>query len=529
MTSRLRLAAIALSSAAFLNCAMAEDFKYSEWTIAQAQKAFGDGTLTSEALVEAYLARIGTYSSSYGVFTSMNPTALDDARAVDKRRAAGEKLGPLAGIPIAVKESMDVAGLPSTAGWAPLSKKAGGVDLIPPRDAPIIARLRAAGAIILGKTNIPAFSGDGTRADSSWMGPTYNAFDRKLAPGASSSGSATAVSGNLAMLATAEETGGSIQDPSGAQGIVGIRPTFALVPNVGVAPVGGSTRDVMGPFARTVRDAALMLDVMAGYDAEDPKTVAAMGRVPKGGYESGLKVDALKGKRIGLYGPGWRAQALTPDTQKLYDSAIADLTKQGAVAVDDPFAGSTFASLTPQTGRYDDRGQESVAYDFEKYLNRFGDKAPIHSLATMKAVIGKTPFDEGQPLARWSKNPVAAAALADPDAPPDFSQFRAVREGFLDVFDAVMDEKNLDALVFPQMAEETPALDGKGKIRATTVSEIDIMGLPAVIVPGGYYPDGAPFALIFVGRMWSEADVIGMAYAYEQATKHRHGPELAAK
>src|SRR6185312_8828283 len=110
-----------------------------------------------------------------------------------------------------------------------------------------VARLRAAGAVIIGKTNIPAFSGDGTRADSSWMGPTYNAVDRKLAPGASSSGSGTAVSGNLAMLAMAEETGGSIQDPAGAQAIVGIHPTFALVPNVGVAPVGGSTRDVMGP------------------------------------------------------------------------------------------------------------------------------------------------------------------------------------------------------------------------------------------------------------------------------------------
>src|SRR5262249_11472155 len=150
-----------------------------------------------------------------------------------------------------------------TLAWARLSSKAGGVDMIATRDAPLVGRLRDAGAIILGKTNIPPFSGDGSRADRSWKGRTFNAFDRTLAPGASSTGVATAVSANFALAGIAEETGSSIQNPAAAQGIVGIRPTFGLTPNAGVAPVAGSTRDVLGPHARSVTDAALILDAIA--------------------------------------------------------------------------------------------------------------------------------------------------------------------------------------------------------------------------------------------------------------------------
>ena len=135
----------------------------------------------------------------------------------------------------------------------------------------MVARLKAAGAIILGKTNIPAFSHDGARANTSWDGPTFNAVDRAIAPGASSSGTATAISGSFAVVGLAEETGGSIQNPASAQSLVGVKPTFGLVPNTGVAPLAGSTRDVVGPHARTVKDAALLLDVLAGYTPEDPE------------------------------------------------------------------------------------------------------------------------------------------------------------------------------------------------------------------------------------------------------------------
>jgi Asp-tRNA(Asn)/Glu-tRNA(Gln) amidotransferase A subunit family amidase len=173
--------------------------------------------------------------------------ALTDAKAIDARRVAGEALGPLAGVPVVVKEAMDFVSLPSTAGWAQLYSGTGGIDLMPERDAPVVSRRKAAGAIILGKTNIPAFSHDGARANSSWNGPTYNAVNRAIAPGANSSGTATAIAAGFAVVGLAEETGGSIQNPAAAQSLVSVKPTFALVPNVGVArlpvrPVMSSAR-----------------------------------------------------------------------------------------------------------------------------------------------------------------------------------------------------------------------------------------------------------------------------------------------
>src|SRR5690606_38771576 len=231
-------------------------------------------------VVKAYLDRIKLYDPSYNAFTTMNTKALEQAKELDKRRAKGEKLGKLAGIPVVIKEGVDMAGFPQTMGWDKLSPESGGLAFIPEKDATIVARLKAADAIILGRTNMPAFASDGARATSSWDGDTYNVVNKKLVPGASSSGTAAAVSGNMAVLGVAEETGGSIQNPAGAQALVGVKTTFGLVPTSGVVPLRGSTHDVLGPNVRTVRDAAVMLDVIAGYSYEDPKTVASIGNMP---------------------------------------------------------------------------------------------------------------------------------------------------------------------------------------------------------------------------------------------------------
>jgi Asp-tRNA(Asn)/Glu-tRNA(Gln) amidotransferase A subunit family amidase len=273
-----------------------------ELTIAQLQDGYARGRFTAEAVARPHLARTERYEPAYNAFMFLNPAAIDDARRIDAHRAAGEALGPLAGVPVVVKEAIDFVGLPSTIGWAPLSSKAGGVDLLPERDAPVVARLCAGGAVILGKTNIPAFSHDGARANSSWDGPTFNAVDRSIVPGASSSGTATAVAASFAVVGLAEETGGSIQNPAAAQSLVGVKPTFGLVPNTGVAPLAGSTRDVVGPHARNALDAAILLDVLAGYTVEDPKTVPSIGRVPAGGYAAALRADALAGARLGHMG-----------------------------------------------------------------------------------------------------------------------------------------------------------------------------------------------------------------------------------
>jgi amidase len=500
-----------------------------ELTLEQAQAAFADGSVTSEALTQAFLDRIAILNPRYNAYIFMNPDAIADARAIDRRRAAGESLGPLAGIPVAVKDTMDMVGFPTTAGWWLLYSKKGGVDLMPDKDSPVVARLRAAGAVILGKTNVPVLSHTGSHANDSWAGPTYNAAGRGFLPGGSSAGTATAVAASMAVLGLAEETGGSIQNPASAQGLVGIKPTFALVPTAGVMPLSG-LRDVVGPIARCVRDAALTLDVLAGYTAEDPKTVASIGHRPKGGYASKLHSDALRDKRIGTYGPGWRDQPLSPEAARLYSRSKSELLAQGAVLLEDPFLGSGFAQLrrpTPPLPEYDGRGLESLPYDLQKYLERLGPGAALRSFGDFAAATAKEDaFGPAGVLSFMPNVPQFTQCLAHPARPPDQSEFIALRETHLEIIDAVFERERLDALVFPQMRDELPSLFGKKTIPETTVSEINIAGLPGVTVPAGYYGSGAPFCLIFVGPQWSEADLLAYAHAYECATQHRRAPVL---
>jgi Asp-tRNA(Asn)/Glu-tRNA(Gln) amidotransferase A subunit family amidase len=501
-----------------------------EMTLEDAAAAFARG-VTSEALTEAFLARVNTYNSRYNAIVIMNPTALDDAREIDRRRAAGEVLGPLAGVPVVIKDPMDMAGLPTTAGWHFLSAKAGGVDLIPETDAPVVARMRAAGCVILGKTNVPVLSATGTHASNSWAGPTINAAAPDRMPGGSTAGTATAVAASMAVLGLAEETGGSIQNPASAQALVGIKPTFGLVPNAGVVPLAGSTRDVVGPIARCVRDAALTLDVLAGYCAEDPKTVAGIGKRPKGGYTGKLSATALSGKRIGLYGPGWRDRGLSEECTALYKRAVEELLTRGAVLVDDPFADSGFADLAKPISEeyyFDARGMECCPYDMELYLRRLGPSAAIKSFQALAELTkAEDPYAPGGALGYMAYLPETEFSKQNPTLPPPLKDFLEAREAYLDLIDIVFAEHGLDALVYPQMRNELPFLHSDDVINETTVSEINIAGVPVVTVPAGYYASGAPFNLVFVGKLWSEVDLLALAYDYEQATKHRKAPALS--
>ncbi len=501
-----------------------------ELTVEQVQQGFNSGAFTSESLTQAYLDRIAMFNPSYNAIVFLNPDALEDARAVDRRRAAGEELGPLAGVPVVVKDAMDMRGFPTTGGWKLLHSKTGGVDLFPATDSPVVARMRAADTVILGKTNIPILSHTGSHANDSWAGPTYNAAGREFLPGGSSAGTATAVAASMAVLGLAEETGGSIQNPASAQGLVGIKPTFALVPNAGVMPLS-SLRDVVGPIARCVRDAALCLDALAGFTMEDPKTVASIGRKPEGGYTSRLSPDALRGKRIGLYGAGWRNLPLSEEAQTLYARVQEELKSQGAILVEDPFAGSGFADLRMPTvpgAEFDARGLESIPYDLTKYLERLGPNAALKTFAAFaEATAAEDAFAPTGVLSYMPRLPAFAPSLADPARPPDMSAFIALRETYLSIFNAVWAKHKLDALIFPQMRSELGPLHGTDIIHETTVSEINIAGLPGVTVPAGFYKSGSPFNLIIVGPQWSEADLLGVAFAYEQATRHRKPPKLS--
>jgi len=289
-------------------------------------------------------------------------------------------------------------------------------------------------------------------------------------------------------------------------------------------------RDLVGPIARNVRDAALCLDVLAGYTAEDPKTLAGVGMKPPLGYTAKLRKDALTGARVGLYGPGWRDQPLSTETQNLYDRAVEELKAQGAVVIEDPFLGSGFAALRKTTSplpNFDARGMESVPYDLQKYLERLGPDAAIKSFKEFaEATASESAFGPDGVLSFMHNLPQFVASLAAPTVPPDLSDFIALKERYLQIFDQVFKRERLDALVFPQMREELPLIKTGQTIQETTVGEINIAGLPGVTVPAGYYRSGAPFGLIFVGRLWSEADLLAYAYAYESSTQHRKIPVL---
>ncbi len=500
-----------------------------EITIEAARAALAAGSLTAEALTRASLERIAKYNPRYNAIIIQNPDALADARAMDRRRAADEALGAFAGIPVVVKDTIDMSGLPTTSGWRLLHSKTGGVDLLPATDAPVVARLRAAGAIILGKTNVPILSHSGTHASDSWAGPTYNAAGRDFMPGGSSAGTATAVAASFAVVGLGEETGGSIQNPASAQGLVGVKPTYGLVPTAGVMPLSG-LRDVVGPIARTVRDAALTLDVLAGYSPEDPRSSAGIGRKPHGGFAAQLGRETLRGKRLGTFGPGWRDAPLSAETLELYARAKQELAARGAGLVEDPLNGSGFAAIrqcTPPLADYDARGEESAPYDLQKYFERLGSRSAITSFAQFAAATAQeNSFSPGGVLHYLSHLPDFPPCLAAPTTPPAQRQFVAAKEAYLRIIDAVFARERLDALVFPQMRSEVPALHGGEEIAATTVSEINIAGLPGVTVPAGFYRSGAPFCLIFVGRLWSEADLLAYAHDYERATQHRRPPQL---
>lgn len=476
------------------------------FTVTETLKALETGKYTSVELVEAFLKRIDTYEPYYNAFTQMNPDALADAAASDERRKKSRKdVDPLEGVPIVIKDSLDVKEMPTTSGWPLTSPITGGISLIPQTDAPVVKRLRDAGAIFIGKTNLPILAGSGNNANNSAYGPTYNALNQEWAPGGSSTGSATSVAGGFAVAGMAEETGGSIQNPASAQSLYAVKPTFGLVPNTGNFPLAGWTRDVLGPLAKSVEDAALMLDVLAGYTPEDPKTEGAV--VPDGGYTSAFSTHAFEGKRIGLYGPGWRVgdnSELSPETAELYAKAVDKLEAQGATVVEDPFAGSGFAALRTAGGASGTAGNN---WAIEQYLKRLGPSAAVHSIEELNAWADANGFENDTRINNM---------LGDVSVEPDWSPFLENRDNYLEIFNQVMEEHDLDALVFPQQVREVGPIFG-GSVSASTVSEINIAQLPGVVVPDGAYDSGKPFNLIFVDKQWSEAELLGYAYDFADA------------
>ena len=495
-------------------------FDLEEVTIAELQQRMSKGTDTARSLAAKYLARIESIDRGGPGLRSVleiNPDALADADRLDAERTTGRPRGPLHGIPILIKDNIATTG--------PMLTTAGSLALAgapAPRDAFIVARLRAAGAIILGKTNLSEWANFRDRHSSSgWSargGQVKNPYALDRSPSGSSSGSGVAAAANLAAAAIGTETDGSIVSPSNVNGLVGIKPTHGLLSRTGIVPIS-PTQDTPGPMARTVADAAALLGAMVGSDREDAATADSEARGRRD-YSASLDAGGLRGARIGVVRN--KFFGYSPAADRLAETAIADLKRQGAIVID--------PADIPTLGKFEEDEFAVLQYEFgpalKQYLDWIGPGAPVRALEEVIA------FNDGhavQELPYFGQDLLAMSAKKGPLTSDDYRRrlARYQKTAGADGIDAVMTRFNLDALVAPTggpawlidlvNGDRFPA-DESAPSSVTSAA-----GYPQITVPMGSYR-GLPVGLSFFGRAWSEPTLITLAYAYEQATRHRKPP-----
>ncbi|MFL0556986.1 amidase family protein [Paenibacillus barengoltzii] len=477
-----------------------------EATISELQLAMEQGKITSKQLVQMYLDRIDKYDDqgiSLQAVLSVNPDALSIAEALDQERAEKGPRGPLHGIPILVKDNFDTADMPTTAGCLCLKES------IPSQDADQIAKLKEAGAIILGKTNLHEFA-FGITTSSSLGGQTKNPYALDHYPGGSSGGTGAAIAANFAAAGLGTDTGGSIRIPSSFNSLVGIRPTIGLSSRDGIIPLA-LTQDVGGPIARTVEDAAILLDATVGYDPDDIATAYSVGRIPAS-YTDFLDVNGLKGARIGV------ATELFPennDQEKavtgVVSNAVKELEALGATVVNIKIPNLEEIMKYPSLSGYE------FKFQLNDYLEELGDKAPYHSLAE---IIASGEYDKSQEQSMKARE---ARETLDTQEYKDIVLKRTslTRDSLL----KVMADYKLDAIVYPT-STQPPALIGEGQSSGNNNRLSPFSGFPAITVPAGFTKDGLPVGIEFLGRAFDEGTLIKLAYSYEQGTHHRHAPAL---
>lgn len=493
-----------------------DTFRLEETTISELQARMGSGELTARAATESYLQRIEELDRSGPELRSVievNPDALDIADALDTERRESGPRGPLHGIPVLVKDNIDTAdAMKTTAGSLAL------LDARPVRDATVVQRLREAGAVLLGKTNLSEWANfRSTRSTSGWSargGQCRNPYALERNPCGSSSGSGVAVSANLCAVAVGTETDGSILCPSSVNGIVGIKPTVGLVSRAGIVPIAHS-QDTAGPMARTVADAATLLQVLAGADLRDPATADAPGDLD---LMRALGSEDLTGVRVGVA----RNMAGFHDrVDALLEDALEALRGLGAEAVD--------PADVPHATELEDPELEVLLFEFkadlESYLGALGGEAP-HTLAELIA-FNERHRDEEMPL--FGQELFEKANEKGPLTDPGYVEALATcrRLSRAEGIDAVMDEYRIDAIVAPTggPAWVTDSVNGDHYLGGNTTPAA-VAGYPSVSVPAGF-AFGLPVGVSFIGRAWSEPTLIRIAHAFERASGHRRPPTFA--
>lgn len=486
-------------------------FDPSDSTVTDLQSALKDGRVTSRALVDRYLARIEKHDPSLKSIISLNPQAREAADQLDRERAAGKVRGPLHGIPVVIKDNIDFAGLANTAGSLALLKN------VPARDAPVVRRLIDGGAIILAKANLSEWANiRSAHSSSGWSavgGLARNPYDPTRSACGSSSGSGTAVAAGFAAASVGTETDGSVTCPAAINGLVGLKPTVGLVSRTGIVPIS-HVQDTAGPMARTVADVAAMLGGMAGSDPADTTTAEADAR--RTDYSQALKADALSGARIGVlrFHTGY-----SPPTDKVFETALEALRKQGAELVDIPkfeWGDLEKMELTCLL--------TELKADLNAYLAQTPPAVQTRTLAEVIAFNTSEPRELeffGQDLFERAE---ATAGLTD----PEYVKARASAHQMAgpDGIDRLLREHNVVALVAPTTgpAWTIDVINGDHYSGSSTTLPA-IAGYPHLTVPMGD-ASGLPLGLSFIGPAWSEPLLLSLGYAYEQATRARKPPML---
>jgi amidase len=501
------------------------NFVLSEVTIDELRAEMAAGRTTARRLVDQYIGRINSldqHGPRLNHVLQVNPDARAIADQMDRERRAGRVRGPLHGIPVLLKDNIATADrMETTAGSLAL------LGVRPPRDSSVARKLREAGAVVLGKTNLSEWANfRSSHSTSGWSargGQCHNPYALDRQPSGSSSGSAVAAAASSCAVAVGTETSGSIISPASACGCVGIKPTVGLVSRAGIIPISHS-QDTAGPIARTVADAAELLTVLAGTDPADEATAEADQR--KDNYTRVLDPDGLRGARIGVLRPAGAAGGGAVDgrIEALYNAAIVVLRQRGAELVDP-------VTLNVQLMNGGDLLQYEFKADIERYLAEWAPTAAVHNLADL---IGFNTREAARELVYFGQETFEASDRRGPLTTPEYVQLRErlQRTARIEGIDAVMTTNRLDAVVAVTNSPARPidlvnGDSGGGGSGPGGTGISATAGYPHITLPMGFIR-GLPVGLSFFGRAWSEATLIKLAFAYEQASRMRRPPTFAA-